>query len=143
VHPSGDSKQNAVAVLETPPTTTATNTGAPPLAKPLEVTGFRIQIDPAKKPQIQYLVVNHTPTRLNGVTVSVTLYALDAKAGQPPLCKFHFAAPNLAPYQAKEMSSALEQISRPYTLPKWEDLRAAVDVAQSPESFPQQNSDAR
>jgi hypothetical protein len=131
VRPLAEPKQNAPAQVETPPAT-VTSAGASPIAKPIEVTGFRIQIDPAKKPEIQYLVVNHTASRWNGTTVNVTLYALDAKAGQPPLCRFHFAAPNLGPYQAKEMTSAIEQVSRPLTLPDWEDLRAAVDIAPSP-----------
>jgi hypothetical protein len=103
--------------------------GGSPLAKSIEVTGFRIQTS-TKKPEIQYLVVNHTPSRLNGVTVYVTLYAADAKAGQPPLCRFQFAAPNLAPFQSKEMSSAIEQAPRQLTLPAWDDLRAAVDIGQ-------------
>ena len=91
------------------PTPDVSSVSASPLAKAIEVTGFRIQMDPAKKSEIQYLVVNHTPARFTGVTVYVTLYAADAKAGQPPLCRFQFAAPNLAPFQAKDMTSAIEQ----------------------------------
>jgi hypothetical protein len=32
-----------------------------PLSRSIEVTGFRIVTDPSKKPEIHYLVVNHTP----------------------------------------------------------------------------------
>jgi hypothetical protein len=136
VRPAADAKQNTAAEAEIPAAAASSNIDGSlakdgsPLAKSIEVTGFRIQTGPAKKPQIQYLVVNHTPARLNGVTVYVTLYAADAKAGQPPLCKFQFAAPNLAAYQSKEMSSAIEQAPRQITLPAWDDLRAAVDIGQ-------------
>jgi hypothetical protein len=108
----------------------AASPSASPLAKAIEVTGFRIQMDPSKKSEIQYLVVNHTAARFSGVTVYVTLYAADAKAGQPPLCKFQFAAPNLAPFQAKDMTSAIEQVTRPVSLPDWQDLRATVEISE-------------
>ncbi len=101
-----------------------------PLAKVIEVTGFRIQLDPAKKSEVQYLVVNHTPARFSGATVFVTLYAADAKAGQDPLCKFVFTAPSLAPFQSKDMTSAIESVTRPVSLPDWQDLRASVEITE-------------
>jgi hypothetical protein len=134
VRPSADGKQTAVtevqAAASTSPATAAPSVSASPLANAIEVTGFRIQMEPGKKSEIEYLVVNHTASRFNGVTVYVTLYAIDAKAGQPPLCRFQFAAPNLGPYQSKDMTSAIEQATRPVTLPGWQDLRAAVDIGQ-------------
>jgi len=129
VRPS-DGKQVAVTEVEASTPSTPSRVVAEPLSKAIEVTGFRFQIDPAKKSEIQYLVVNHTPTRFNVVTVYVTLYAADAQTGQPPLCKFQFAAPNLAPYQSKDMTSAIEQVTRPVTLPDWPDLRAQVEIGQ-------------
>jgi len=100
------------------------------LSKAIEVTGFRIVVDPAKKSEIQYLVVNHTPARFSGVTVYVTVRAADARPGQPPLCRFSFAAPNLGPFQSKEMSSSIDRINRPETLPEWQDLRADLEIGQ-------------
>ena len=123
--PSTQTNIPAAPVAPTPEVVSAA-----PLAKAIEVTGFRIQMDPAKKSEIQYLVVNHTPARFSGVTVYVTLYTADAKAGQPPLCKFQFTAPNLAPFQAKDMTSAIEQVTRPVSLPDWQDLRASVEIGE-------------
>ena len=125
VRPAGDSKQPVVAEAGAPTVAPSRETPAP---SPLEVTGFRIQMDPAKKSEIQYLVVNHTPSRFTGVNVSVTLYAADAKAGQPPLCRFQFAAPNLGPFQSKDMTSAIETMARPANVPDWQDLRASVEI---------------
>ena len=85
-------------------------------------------MDPAKKSEIQYLVVNHTPSRIAGVTVNVTLYAANAKAGQQALCTFQFAAPNLGPYQSKDMTSAIETTARTVNVPDWQDLRASVEI---------------
>jgi hypothetical protein len=103
---------------------------ASPLSKAIEVTGFRIQVDPAKKSEIQYLVVNHSANRFAGVMVDVTLRAADAPAGQPPLGRFQFAAPNFGAFEPKEMSSAIERVTRPITLPDWRDLRADVEIGQ-------------
>lgn len=129
VRPAADAKQTPVKEVETAAPAPARAATVSPLAKAIEVTGFRIQMDPAKS-EIQYLVVNHTPSRFNGVTVYVTLYAADAKAGQPPLCRFQFAAPNLGPYQSKDMTSTIQQVTRPVTLPDWQDMRATVEIGQ-------------
>jgi hypothetical protein len=119
----------ATAAAPVAPAPEVSSASASPLARAIEVTGFRIQMDPSKS-EIHYLVVNHTAASFSGVTVYVTLYPADAKAGQPPLCRFQFAAPNLAPFQAKDMSSAIERVTRPVSLPDWQDLRATVEIGE-------------
>ncbi|HSR09258.1 MAG TPA: hypothetical protein VLM42_19155 [Bryobacteraceae bacterium] len=130
VRPAAEGKQVAVAEAAAPapaaPVVRTASAASP--SSPIEVTGFRIQIDPAKKPEIQYLVVNHSPLRFTGVNVNVTLYAADAKAGQPALCSFQFAAPNLGPFQSKDMTSAIDPETRPVSVPDWQDLRASVEI---------------
>jgi len=101
-----------------------------PLSRSIEVTGFRIVADPSKTPEIHYLVVNHTPARVSNMTVYVTLRTADDKAGQPPLSRFSFAAPNLGPFQSKEMVSVIEKMNRPVALPEWQDLRADIEIGQ-------------
>jgi hypothetical protein len=101
-----------------------------PLSRSIEVTGFRIVTDPSKKPEIHYLVVNHTPVRVSNMTVYVTLRTADDKPGQPPLSRFSFAAPNLGPFQSKEMISSIEKMNRPVALPEWQDLRADIEIGQ-------------
>jgi hypothetical protein len=101
-----------------------------PLSRSIEVTGFRIVTDPSKKPEIHYLVVNHTPVRVSNMTVYVTLRTADDKPGQPPLSRFSFAAPNLGPFQSKEMISSIEKMNRPVALPEWQDLRADLEIGQ-------------
>ena len=59
-----------------------------PLAQSIEVTGFRFVIDPNKKSEIHYLVVNHSGSELSDMTVFVTVRSANARAGQPPLCRF-------------------------------------------------------
>jgi hypothetical protein len=98
------------------------------LARSVEVTGFRVMIDPPKQPEIQYLVVNHSAEKFANAMVYVTLFAADAKSGDAPLCKFNFLAPDLGPYQSREMSSSIERVNRPVAVPDWQNLRAEVEV---------------
>ncbi|MEO8051256.1 MAG: hypothetical protein ABI833_12640 [Acidobacteriota bacterium] len=135
VRPAAEAKPSTTVQTDTAPepaaaTPAAASVSVSPLAKAIEVTGFRIQLDPTKKSEIQYLVVNHTPARFSGATVFVTLYTADAKAGQPPLCKFVFTAPSLAPFQSKDMASAIESVTLPVSLPDWQDLRASVEITE-------------
>ena len=81
-----------------------------------------------KKPQIHYLVVNHSNAPLHSMTVYVTLRASTSKPGQPPLSRFSFRSPDLAAFEAKEMASPIERVVGPLDLPDWQDLRADVEV---------------
>ena len=101
-----------------------------PLAQSIEVTGFRFVMDVNKKPEIHYLVVNHSAAELSDMNVFVTVRMANAKAGQPPLFRFSFRSTGLAPFDSKEMTSAIEKLPRPVTLPDWHDLRAEVQIAQ-------------
>jgi hypothetical protein len=97
------------------------------LARLVEVTGVRF-MEVNKKPQIHYLVVNHSSAPLASMTVYVTLRATTAKLSQPPIAKLTFRSPALAAFEAKEMFSSIEQATAPLDLPDWQDLRADVDV---------------
>jgi hypothetical protein len=97
------------------------------LARFIEVTGVRF-VELNKKPQIHYLVVNHSSAPLSGVTVYVTLRATSSKPGQPPLSRFSFRSPDLMAFEAKEMASPIERVVGPLDLPDWQDLHADVEV---------------
>ena len=101
-----------------------------PLAQYIEVTGIRFVMDLTKKSEIHYLVVNHSGSELTDMTVFVTVRAANAKAGQPPLCRFSFRSAGLGPFESKEMTSPIEKLAHPVTLPDWHDLRADVQIAQ-------------
>jgi hypothetical protein len=127
-----DTEVEATAAATAPGTKTGTAPSAPAVnlfAKSIEVTGFRIVMDPTRKSEVQYVVVNHSAVRFPDAKVYVTLYSTDAHAGQPPLCKFSFAAPNLGPFEAKEMASSVES-TRPGNRPEWRDLRAEIAIGQ-------------
>ncbi|MEQ1948821.1 MAG: hypothetical protein ABL995_16645 [Bryobacteraceae bacterium] len=122
-------RSNADTRVETPVEAAMTRTtGSSPVARAVEVTGFRVLMEPSKKSEIQYLVVNHSGQKFADAVVYVTLFAANAKPGDTPLCKFNFLAPDLGPYQSREMSSSIERVNRPVTVPDWQNLRAEVEV---------------
>jgi hypothetical protein len=109
-----------------PPVSAQSTRPANSLARLVEVTGVRF-MEVNKKPQIHYLVVNHSGAPLASMTVYVTLRATTAKPGQPPIAKLTFRSPALAAFEAKEMFSSIER-AESVDLPDWQDLRADVDV---------------
>ena len=123
---SAPPKQAPVPAPDPPaPVRSARSTNS--LARFVEVTGIRF-MEVNKKPQIHYLVVNHSSAPLSSVTVYVTLRAADATPGQPPIARLNFRSPALAAFEAKEMFSSIEQASAPLDLPDWQDLHADVEV---------------
>ncbi|HVO97503.1 MAG TPA: hypothetical protein VMT15_05520 [Bryobacteraceae bacterium] len=109
-----------------PPTAAPAKSGNP-VAKFVEVTGFRIVADGSKKSEVQYLVVNHSDADISDASVLVTLRG--TKPGQAPVCRFSFKVPSLGPFESKEMSSPIEK-TRSLILPDWQDLRADVQISQ-------------
>jgi hypothetical protein len=99
------------------------------LSKAIEVTGFRFVGD--KKPEVRYLVVNHSAAELGAVTVYVTLRSSAAKPGQPPLYRFSFRAPALGPFESKEMATSLDkQMDKPHSAADWQSLHADIELGQ-------------
>ncbi|MGA3190857.1 MAG: hypothetical protein ABSF22_27485, partial [Bryobacteraceae bacterium] len=109
-------------------TTIPVSGSSSPLAKFIEVTGFRIVVDESKKSEVQYLVVNHSAADISDANIFITLRSV--KPGQPPLCRFSFKVPSLAPFESKEMSSPIEKTTRAISLPDWQDIRADVQISQ-------------
>ena len=125
-HSSADAK----SLPADAPATPVAKEDAHPLARFVEVTGFRIVVDYNRKSEIHYLLVNHSATELNDLTVLVTLSTRTAKPGQPPLARFSFRANGIAPFESKEMVSPIEKPARTVALPEWQDLRAEVQIGQ-------------
>ncbi len=105
-------------------TTPAPTGGNSPLAKFIEVTGFRIvnsapdpgKKDAPKKSEVQYLIVNHSDADISDANVFVTLRS--AKPGQAPLCRFSFKVPSLGPFESKEMSMPDRKVAENFIPPR-------------------------
>ncbi len=99
-----------------------------PLARAVEVTGVRFVTGiPDRRPEIHYLVVNHSAEALAGVTVRVTLRTATDPA---PLSQFAFRTARLGAYESKEMVSAIERINGLANMPDWRRVRVDAQIVQ-------------
>ena len=127
VNPPAVATQPLPAAVSSAPVPAAPAVSASPtsfsLSKTVEVTGLRFVGD--KKPEVRYLVVNHSAAELGSVTVYVTIHSSSSKL---PLYHFSFRSPALAPYESKEMASPVDKIVHPAA--EWQNLRADVEIGQ-------------
>ena len=90
-------------------------------AAPIEVTALRVLGGQGSGSQLQYVVVNHSPTALENVMLRITVRASDSRASAPPLFAVSAAISGLGPFAAREMATNIEDV-RVADLPEWDRL---------------------
>ncbi len=111
-----------------PPSTPAKPANS--LSQQVEVTGIRFVTPPNRKAEIHYIVVNHSPVNLSNITIFVTLRLNGTSPAQAPLSRFSFRAPELPPFESREMTSFIEKMPTGLTLPDWQNVRADISLGQ-------------
>ena len=96
---------------------------ADPLLKQIEVGGLRISQGKNKKPQIRFLLINHSSADIGDFTGSLQLMAKDEAVGS---CTFKVSS--LGANEAKEVSMPLVTKLQAYEMPDWQFLRAELSV---------------
>ena len=98
-----------------------------PLSKAVEVTGVRFVTGiPDRRPELHYLVVNHSNVALTGIVVNVTLRS----APNPmPVAQFSFRTPRMNAFESKEMVSPIERVNTA-DLPDWRRVKAEIHIVQ-------------
>ncbi|HUK16237.1 MAG TPA: zinc ribbon domain-containing protein [Bryobacteraceae bacterium] len=122
---SNQASANAANPTETPAAAGKTTS---PLQKYVEVVGLRLTEDPNKKPQVRFVVVNHSGAEMADLTANVHLWARTAKSDEEPVGDFTFKLPSLGPYDAKDMNAVLNTKLRVYELPDWQNLVAEIQI---------------
>ncbi len=102
---------------------TARNTNNP-LAKYLELVGFRITETSPGKLAITFGVVNHSDADAGDVGMQVNIRTTASKPDDPPLFSFPAKVSGLGPNQIKEVTVDIPTKLRVYELPDWQFLRA-------------------
>jgi hypothetical protein len=123
---SGQASASSPAPLEN--VTAASKAKANTLQKYVEVVGVRLIEDPKKKPQVRFVVVNHSGAEISDLAANVNLWARTAKSDDEAIGNLSFKLPSLGPYEAKEMSAPLNTKLRVYELPDWQNLTAEVQI---------------
>jgi hypothetical protein len=123
---SGQAAASSPATLEN--ATASSKAKANTLQKYVEVVGVRLIEDPKKKPQVRFVVVNHSGAEISDLAANVNLWARTAKSDEEAVGTLAFKLPSLGPYEAKEMSGPLNTKLRVYELPDWQNLTAEVQI---------------
>ncbi len=89
---------------------------------------MRIVTGPNKKPQLQYVVINHSAIELTGLNIHIAVRSVDALDG-PPLFSISSPIATLGANQSKEIRADVDPSVKPSALPDWQSLRTEVLVA--------------
>ncbi len=123
------------SATEVAPTAAATEPGAPaaatnahPLAKLIEISGFRLSEDKAQRASVKMLIINHSTADTGQLELTVTLKAVNAKSGDTPLAAFDVRVPAIEPLGTREVSAPIKTTLRAYELPDWQFIRAEFEI---------------
>ncbi len=93
------------------------------LAKSLEISGLRLVTGWNGKQQVRFLIVNHSPQDLSGITAQVTV-----KAEGSPILLIQAPIRSLGSNQSKEIRTDLDSDVPASALSDWQSLRAEVHL---------------
>ena len=112
----------------TPQATDTVITNKHPLAKYLELSGYRITETAPGKLSIKLAVVNHSEADIGDLTLKIKLVTTAAKPDDPPITEFEAKVPALGPQELKDVTATAATKLRIYELPDWQFIRAAVEI---------------
>lgn len=124
--PAPDSSQGKQAAV--PQATDTVITKPHPLAKYLELSGYRITETAPGKLSIKFAVVNHSEADIGDLTLKIKLITTAAKPDEPPITEFEAKVPALGPQELKDVTATAATKLRIYELPDWQFIRAAVEI---------------
>jgi TRAP-type C4-dicarboxylate transport system substrate-binding protein len=113
------------------PAATAAAKSSNPVAKYIELVGFRVGEKSAGHLQVQFGVVNHSEADIGDLKLEVSLRTTAAKAGDPPLVTFSAKVPSLGPSELKQVTADVPTTLRVYELPDWQFLKADFQITDS------------
>ena len=111
-----------------PESTTTTIANKHPLAKYLELSGYRLAEKGVGKLSVKFVVVNHSEADIGDLTLKVRLVTTAAKPEDPPITEFEAKVPALGPQETKDVSATATTKLRIYELPDWQFIRAEVEI---------------
>jgi hypothetical protein len=108
---------------------TASNTNNP-IAKYIELVGFRMTERSPGHLVAQFGVVNHSEADVGDVKMKVNLGTTAAKPGDPPLISFPAQVLRLGPDELKDVSIEVPTKLRVYELPDWQFLKVDFEITE-------------
>jgi hypothetical protein len=99
-----------------------------PAARSVEVAGIRIVTNVNKRPQLQFIVINHSSNELMGLNIRIAVRSVE-NPSDAPLFSVSSIVAMLGPNQSKEIRTELDPSIQPSSIPDWQSLRTDVLVA--------------
>jgi len=99
-----------------------------PLAKYVELVGFRMAESGAGKLKVTFAVVNHSEADIGDLGLKVKLTTSAAKPEDPPIAEFDANVPSVGPHEIKDVTVSVPTKMRIYELPDWQFLRAEFEI---------------
>jgi len=124
--PATDTKQTKKTTPVEP--TSATPTKKHPLAKYIELVGFRLSEAGGGKLKVKFVVVNHSEADIGDLGVRVRLTTGSAKPDDDPIATFDVKVPALGPEEIQDVSATTPSKLRIYELPDWQFLKAEFEI---------------
>jgi hypothetical protein len=106
------------------------NNAKHPLAKYVELTGFRLSESGTGKLKIKFIAINHSDADLGDLTVKVRLVTNAYKEGDEPVTVFESKIPSLGPGEVRDVNASGTTKFKLYELPDWQFLRADFDITE-------------
>lgn len=101
-----------------------------PIAKYLELVGFRINEKSPGHLQVLFGVVNHSEADIGDVKMDVNVRTTAGKPDDPPLIAFSVKIPSLGPSELKPVTVEVPTKLRVYELPDWQFLKADFHITE-------------
>jgi hypothetical protein len=111
-----------------PEAITTTIANKHPLAKYLELSGYRLTETAAGKMTVKLVVINHSEADIGDLTLKIKLVTTAAKPEDPPITEFEAKVPSLGPQEVKDISATAATKLRIYEMPDWQFIRADVEI---------------
>ena len=106
----------------------ATTTSKHPLAKYIELAGFRLAESKPGELEVKFVAINHSEADLGDLVLAIRLRTTAAKPEDPPVAEFMAKVPSLGPLEIRDTSAKVSTKMRIYELPDWQFMRAEFDI---------------
>jgi hypothetical protein len=106
----------------------ATTTSKHPLAKYIELAGFRLAESKPGELEVKFVAINHSEADLGDLELTIRLKTTTAKPEDPPVAEFMAKVPSLGPLEIRDITAKVSTKLRIYELPDWQFMHAEFDI---------------
>ncbi len=123
--PAPEAASKQITIETTGPATTISKH---PLAKYIELAGFRLTEAKPGQLDVKFIAVNHSEAELPELGLNIKMRTTASKPEDPPVAQFQAKVPALGPLEIRDVDAKVATKLRIYELPDWQFLRAEFDI---------------